>query len=464
MSIAPNGTATKTAPKTKEPRLPKTAIEAERAVLGAMLIEAPAAQIGIDRLKPKDFYLEDHRKIFLAVEAVLKKDGVADVFLVIQELQDRKQLDGLAATTIASGRAYLFSLVNATAHTAHTAHYANEVLEASLDRQVEEQCVRTAQDKTPENLKRLHELLDALYAVREYELFDFKTDLHDFLDNLQKKPPEVIDTGFKSLDRILGGLNPGDLTTIGARTSGGKTAFMVKTCLQMAETQKLRCLYITTEMTQDQIVERVLPMAATVQSWRFRKRAFDAEDWRKIMDACSSRLSKLDLYVKGKTTLLLSDIRTAIKMANPRVVFVDYLQRCVFPEGETRAYQVMDFMKELKTLALDLKINVIIGCQLNRSLDTDSEREPENSDLKDSGGIEAESDSVVLLWKPSLKRILKEQIDVPTGHHLIRAKVSKNRHGRAFDNADLLLHGKYVDMIERVAEDAQQELPRADLA
>lgn len=443
----------------KQVKPPKTELEAERAVLGSMLIDPIAAHEISMRLVVTDFYLEDHRHIFQAAVAVLKRENMVDTTTLMGELAQRNQLDTLAKTDIENGgRKYLFALTRSVASTAFAQSYTTVVREASLDRQVGNQLRTTFENKTPENLKKLNDLMNSLLTVRQPNAFDFRIDLNRAIDDMEKVRKDLIDTGFKNLDKSFGGLDPGDLTTIGARTSGGKTAFMVKVALQIAEAFQRECLYMTTEMTDTQIVERVLPMTSMVPAWKFRKRAFEKDDWTKIMDACAKRLSKLPLKVVGKSTLSLADIRGAITRHKPRVVFIDYLQRCVFTTGDNRAYQVMDFMKELKTIAQEERVNIFIGCQLSRALDHDPDKEPENSDLKDSGGIEAESDQVLLLWKPTEKRVLKDGIVVPPGHHLIRTKVSKNRHGAAWHQADFMMHGQLIDMCERLIDQGDPEI------
>lgn len=447
-------------------RAPKTALEAERAVLGCLLIEAAAARKVLDAMTAESFYLEDHRHVFKAAAAVFARDGAVDIVTLAQAMTAAGTLAGIGGSNAASsGKAYLVHLVESVVHTAHADYYARLVKEAALDRRIEVQLIKTAQDKTPENVKALHELMVALHGVRHERVFDFRVDLGEALDELLKAKAEVVDLGFPKLDAALGGLDVGDITTVGARTSGGKTAFMVKACLQVAA-RGVECLYLTTEMTEAQVVARVLPAASGVPAWKFRRRVFDKEDPKKMLDACAENLSRLPIKVYGKSRFSLHDINAVVVQAKPRVVFVDYLQRCEFPPGDTRAYQIMDFMISLKTMAQESRLNIIIGCQLDRRLDKTAP-EPENADLKDSGAIEAESDQVLLLWKPTEKELLKEGGDpAPPGHHVIRAKISKNRHGAAWDRADFLLNGPLVDLCQRLApEPAQEDLwtSRADM-
>lgn len=455
---------------------PRIVVEAEQAALGSMLVEAQATRRAMDLLEAEDFHSADHQAIFKCASKVYARDGVVDVVTLAEELRAQGKMENLgvgAAVGARTGGAYLADLINIVTTAAHVDHYARLVKEASIDREFSRQLTTTYTERTPDNVRKLHEIMNALHGVHHRPAFDFRKDLHSYLDEmLDKKPSETIDTGFATLDRHLGGLDEGDVTVVGARTSGGKTAWMTKACAQMAEqflqTKKdTTALYFTTEMTEQQIVSRVMPLAASVEAWKFRRRKFTDEESRRILAACRDKLCTLPMLVKSNSQPTLADISSAIAQSKPRVVFIDYLQRCSFGDGDNRAYQIMDFMIGLKTLAQENKINIVIGCQLDRKLDK-TLPEPENADLKDSGAIEAEADQVVLLWKPTQKEIVKEvgALPIPPGHHLIRAKVSKNRHGSAWGRADFALNGALVDMAEHIIEvhaGPDSRLPKEEL-
>jgi replicative DNA helicase len=447
---------------------PRIVIEAEQATLGSALIEKQATRRALDMLRAEDFHAPDHQAIFKCIEKVFVRDGEVDTVTLVTELRAAGKLDNLGmgiqpdpfVVPHDPGPAYVVELINRVTTAAHVEYYAKLVKEASLDREFSRQLTTTYTARTPENVKKLHELMNALHGVHHRAAFDFRKDLHAYLDEvLDKKPAETIDTGFVTLDQNLGGLNVGDVTVIGARTSGGKTACMTKTAVQIAEAfaakegDKRTCLYYTTEMTEEQVVSRVMPMAAHVEAWKFRRKNFTEAESLRILAACRDRLSTLPLLVMGKSQPSLADISSAIAQTKPRAVFLDYLQRFKFGDGDSRAYQIMDFMIGLKTLAQDTKTNIFLGCQLDRKLDKTAP-EPENADLKDSGAIEAEADQVILLWKPNPKDLAKEVGNLPLkpGHHLIRYKVSKNRHGSAWGRGDFALNGPLVDMAEHIVE------------
>lgn len=440
-------------------RAPRAVIAAERAVLGAMLIDDGAAHAGM-ALSPADFYREDHRLIFKCAVEVMDRDGTIDLLTLTEAVKATSKLGDLGDSGENGGPTYLLNLVKNVSTAAHQQHYVALVREASLDRQVDIQLQTTAADKTPANLARLHEIMMDLYGVRQRAVLDFEKDLPTIIDDIIAPKKPILDTGFPSLDRILGGLNAGDVTTIGARPGDGKTATMVKMCVLIAEGQKRRALYCTTEMNEPEIVGRVLPMATQIPAWKFRRRDFKDEDYKKITEVCAERLSKMPIRVFCKPTLSLADIRAAVARSKPDVVFVDYLQRCELPKGDVYAYRVREFMRNLKTFAAETKINVVIACQVNRQIDKSITREPEMSDLMDGGAIESESAQVILQWRPTDKVIAKESIDIPQGQQLIRAKVAKNRHGLAYKRVDFFLNGPLIDMCERFNEKPDpQETP-----
>lgn len=452
-------------PAPKEHAVPKVIVDAERAVIGSMMIEARTIQEAQDEIKPSDFAMADHARAFQAAVAVFKRDNDADI-TTVAELLDQ------GAPTSANGvkkvpgawKSVLHECLLSVSTAAHAKHYARLVLEASLDRQICKQLIITSHEKTPENFKKLFDLMTAYYSIRIDGVMDFRLSLSEMLDRLVSAPPSTVDLGFNELDGVLAGLEGGDVMTVGARTSGGKTAFMVKAACQLA-TRGIETLYITTEMTPDQVVSRILPAASGVPSWKFRNRKgkMQDDDVRRISLACADKLSKMSLKIKGKSRVSLRDISVLAAAHKPRVIFFDYLQRADLSESraDNRAYQIMDFMVGLKTLAQDRGMTIIIGCQLDRKLDK-TLPEPENSDLKDSGAIESESDQVVLLWRPSEKDLQKEGITPSGAKTIIRAKVSKNRHGAAWERVDFELNGPFVDMCEREIapqEVKQQQLP-----
>lgn len=433
---------------------PAAVLDAERAVLGCMLVEAPAAREATDRLEAADFFLESHQHAFKAAAAVLERDRSVDVVTLSEALRADGKLQLInAADGNGSGIGYLTRCIDTCVTTAHVKYYAQLVKEASYDRQLVVQAHRFLQEKTPEAARRLQELLVALHGVRHDRILDFRKDLPEIIEELQNSLPPSVDLGFPGLDDALGGVEPGDLVTVGARTNGGKTAIMTAAAYSLASRGE-PVLYVTTEMTRTQMVCRVLPMAARIPSWKFRKRKLEAADWAKLQAACADRLSKMPLMIHGKSVVGLDDIRAAAAQTKAKVVFVDYLQRCRLPQGsKERNYQVMDFMVGLKSFAQEAGVVVVIGCQLARQMDKAPDVEPENADLKDSGAIEAESDQVVLLWKPTDKQLRKDPEWTDPGHNKVclSVKVSKNRHGRVGYRGNLLLDTMLVEVCEREA-------------
>ena len=434
---------------------PRAVLQAEKAALGCMLIDAKGVEAVCHIIDTNDFHATQHRLIYHAAATIYGQAGQTDPVSVCEELRKRKKLDE------AGGVKYVIGLTEEVASTEHAAHYAKIVREASLDRQVINCLHGVAKAKTPENVKLLADLVFRLNGVYQKPALDFTKDLPAVLDKFLAQVEPTMSTGLPGLDAVLGGIDAGDLITVGARTSVGKTAFMTKLCLNMAAAG-VPCLYVTTEMTDLQMVLRVLPMASKIPAWKFRKRILDADDLKAVRSVISNRLSKLPVHVYGKSQISGADLRSAVQQTKPRVLIVDYLQRCEMPKGDLRAYQVAEFMTALKTFTQDAGLITVLGCQLDRKLDKAATAPPTLSDLKDSGAIESESDQVILLWKPP-----KKQAGLNTHTSIIEAVIAKNRHGSAGLSVDLELDGSLVEIIDRAeaAQDKQTDMwkNRSDL-
>lgn len=433
--------------------VPRAVHEAEMAVLGCMLIDDEAARAAAAGVAPRDFHAPEHRKAFNAACRILERDAAPDLVTLGAEL---RRTDELGA---AGGAAHLADCVHSVSTTAHLPYYLRLVREASLDRQVTAQLARTAADKTPENVKRLGELIVALGGVHQHAVFDFRKDLGAALLALMESRPTTLDTGFAGLDAVVEGYEPGDVCTVGARTSGGKTALMTKIALNMAAAGA-PVLYLTTEMTEYQMVYRVLPIYARVPAVKFRRRNLNARDKEVVVAAAKRDLEPLPVMVYGKSRPAFADVQAVIAQAKPRVVFIDYLQRCRFPDGDSMTYRIQEFMVMLKSYAQDAGVTAFVGCQLDRQRDKTAGTPPTLADLKDSGAIEAESDQVILLWRPPDAHYAKRAGWTPpaSGQACLEAIVAKNRHGPANVAADLLLDGDFVDVVERLlTRRAEQE-------
>ena len=444
-------------------RPPEVAGAAEKAVLGACLVDEGAARRAMLSLAAGDFYHERHRHVFQAVADLLASgpDSKCDLTLVVEELRRRGQLGDCGGPT------YLSECLQAVSSASYVDQYAAQVLKASLDRQVQVQLMVAAGDDTPENVEKLRALVMRREGASAIEFLDFQDvkQLTDAVEGLLTRMAPAIPTGFEELDQWVG-LRPGDLVTVGSRTGGGKTAFMTRMALNIAERQ-VPTTYVTTEMSRAEMLFRILPAAAGVPAWKLLKRACTPQDVRAVSEAVAGYLSKLPLKVYSHLRPRIGDITSAALRSECKALFFDYVQRADFgaeKAREPRTYQIQEFMIRLKNFSMQAGIFTVMGCQLDRQRDKNAEQQPTLSDLKDSASIEAESTHVMLLWtnRKDEGPIVR---DGCVGLELINAK-NRNGQGGHGEKAYLELDREFVRVCSRSeaaprAKPAQAEEPPA---
>jgi len=429
--------------------LPPFSPEAERATLGSMLIESWACKVARLNLNANDFYSEKNRNIFTAAVTLSNNRAPVDFISVAEELKS------MGVFGDSGGTQYLKELGDSVGTTKHVEHYSKIVRQKSLERQVAKQFEVARLDKTPENVTLLGRLISESGGAGERTIFDFRKDLAGSIDGIIEGRTPGIPTGFKKIDECVGGFEEGTVWTIGARTGGCKTATMTRMALNVAdffrrENYDESVLYITTEMTQSAMIERVLPVASGVPLWKIKKGNLTKQEHGQINDACSKHLSKLPLKLYDHPSPNIDNIRDAITKSGSRIVFLDYLQRCQYPKADNRAYEIQKFMVALTSFAQDAGVMICQGCQLDRGLDKQGGRPPVLADLRDSGAIEHESHVVILLNRKENKdEVVDEKAPV-----LIEGAVAKARNGKP-GKFMMELNGELI----KIAEEGESTKP-----
>lgn len=422
------------------------ALEAEQAVIGSMLMASDAAKRAHLELEASDFYMAKYATIFQTIATMLEEGGDAaiDVITVCQRLRLTGGLEN------AGGSEELTACVNMVATTAHLPHYCRLVKEFSLRRQFSTQISITGQEQTPENVDKLSDLVLRMQGQGVGRILDFQQDLDAVIEEILSKPVEGYATGFFGLDGILVRLEPGDLMTIGARTSGGKTVMMTTMMGNMARAG-VSCLYCTMEMSDVQLVKRILPSVSNIEAYRFRSGSMTDIEKEAIRISAREQLNPLPIKIMSRPRTGIKEIRGAVVKSKAQVVFVDYLQRCQMPKAENRVYEIEEFMVQLKTFAQEAGVVVVLGAQLDRQSDKNPTVPPTLADLRGSGAIEHESDQVLLLWRPPdsvADKNRPDRIRPKAGNLAIEARIPKNRHGVAGVSADFELDGSLVTIAE----------------
>lgn len=432
----------------QEMKTPKCDLLSERAVLGCCLFGRNVALRAREVLVAEDFYSEKHRHVFKAACDLLDAGADVDMITVAARLREGDKLGDVG------GVAFLNECHLSVAAPDNVGSYAQVVRFCSLDREIERQLIVTGGDKSPESLDKLGDLIYAKKALGVSGFLDFATDIPATLDaHLTDK-----DNGVPTLLTDIR-LYKGDVLAIGARPGVGKTALGTKMMLLIAG-MNVPCLYITTEMSKEEMLCRVLPIATDIHASKFTEKKLSSAELRKIGEVTETSLSKLPIKIWAHPSPTIADVQAAVIQSKCRVAFLDYLQRFTFPDlrkQDARTYQITEFMKRLKTFAAQTGTSVVLLCQLDRKFDKEK-REPHLSDLADSGSVEKESVSVGFLWHDE-----KDKVAGASRDKRLRWKTAKNRKGRVGTCINMSFREDFVDMLSELYEAPNEPAPAEDI-
>lgn len=403
-------------------------IEAEQAVLGGLLLQDATAWPRVASLEAADFYRPDHRLIFAAIAEVCGAGRAADVVLAVDALERRGQL------THVGGLSYLGTLVRDTPGTANIEAYAARVRSDALLRRLQDfsaQIAREASQGTDVGetvLARAQERLLVLQtSARTGEGLVSVRDLAPgFVDDLDSRAARHsgLQVGLSDFDELTHGLEPGDLVVIAARPGMGKTALLVTIGAHVARSQQVAVF--SAEMPARQLMRRCVALLGTIQQGRLRRAdQLTDSDWKAIAESVSD-LSDRHLWIDDTSAPTLTHVRSECMGLKARaglgLVIVDYVQ-LVQGRGANRYEQLRDVAYGFKALAKDLSVPVIVLAQLNRGVESRGSKEPEASDLRDSGAIEEAADIIGLLYSKSYYHPDFAMPDV------LECRIAKHRNG-----------------------------------
>jgi replicative DNA helicase len=427
-------------------RLPPQAIEAEVSVLGAVLIaEAALSQLQVEvRLRPEDFYLPKHGSIFRAMLTLADRSEPIDALTVASELERQGELAQVGGT------AYVHSLPSSVPSAGHVAQYGQIVRDRAQLRRLLG-TLREAEDQVfsfPGSARELFDQTEAqIYKVAHEETTSELTRLddilHDEIDKLEALSEKGValtgtPSGFKDLDDLTGGFQPGNLLILAARPAMGKSAL----ALNIAQNATLGkgtegrgpvpVALFSLEMSRVEIAHRMLGAEAKISGDALRKGQVKS-DWRRVLLA-SEKLSKAPLWIDDSSDLGIHELRAKVRRLKSRqpdlgLVIVDYLQ-LMRPEDsrENRVLQIGTISRGLKLLAMELKMPVIALSQLSRRLEERTDKRPMLSDLRESGSIEQDADVVMFIYRESVYEKDEDAEDAPAADEA-ELIVGKHRNG-----------------------------------
>lgn len=393
-------------------RVPPQSVEAEQAVLGAMLIEREAISKVAEFLRPEDFYREAHRLIYNSAVELFNKNDAVDMVTVTEYLRKDDKLEG------AGGIAYITSLANSVPTAANVLYHARIVEEKSLLRQLISAATNIA-GLGYEDSEEVGQILDSAEKMildvsnRKVgtEFTPIKSIIFDAFDRIQglyesKGGITGIPSGFKDLDRLTSGLQPSDLILIAARPSMGKTAFVLNIASHVAIREKKSVAFFSLEMSKEQLVQRMLCAEAPIDSQRLRVGDLEGKDWQKLVNA-ADRLSSAGIFIDDTPGITVLEMRAKARRLkiehDLQLIIIDYLQ---LMQGsgrnkgsENRQQEISEISRSLKGLARELGVPVIALSQLSRSVESRQVKKPMLSDLRESGSLEQDADIVAFLYR-----------------------------------------------------------------
>jgi replicative DNA helicase len=392
---------------TFQDRLPPHNLEAERSVLGACLIDDEVAPTIVSILKPEYFYKAAHKVIFNAVsDLAFKHDGI-DILSISNYLETHGQTEDAGGVSyLAELQAHIMTAANAESH-------AGIIKEKFLLRKLISNSHETiknifdgnesTQDILDRAEQRIFEIADHEIKKEAVSLKDVLTKTIHELDSNNWKPQDGIKSGFRQLDRITLGFHPGELVIIAARPSMGKTSLALNIAKHMAMMEDMPVAFYSLEMSSDNLAKNLLCMHGQIDSQKFRSGTLTLDD-RKQMALHLGELSEAPIYLDDTPGISPFELRLSARRLQDRygikAIFIDYLQLMRMGERtESRQVEISKISGSLKALAMELKVPVIALSQLSRKLEDRTDKRPMMSDLRESGSIEQDADTIIMLFR-----------------------------------------------------------------
>ena len=423
-------------------------LEAEEAVLGALLIDPDAIIKAAPIVRTEDFYLEKNAWIYEAVMVLHERREPVDFLTVVAELERQNKLNDVG------GAAYISALINAVPTAVHVEHYAQIVERMSTLRRLiraSTDIAGLAYDGSDEIDTVIDRAEQAIFAVAERRMSRDMIPIrvavdrfHDQLEYVQKHQGEIlgVPTGFIDLDRLLGGFHPSDLLIIAGRPGSGKTSFALSLMQYASVVRKKHVALFSLEMSAEQLVQRLVSGMAVIDSQNLRIGKISDDEWPKLVKA-TGVLADASIYIDDSAAITPIDIRAKARRLQSEfgldMVIIDYLQlMTVRGRIENRVQEVAQISRQLKELARELHVPVVALSQLSRAVEARDDHRPQLADLRESGSIEQDADVVIFIYRektyyPTLEKWQAAHPHKEYPENIAEIIVAKHRHGPTRD-------------------------------
>ncbi len=410
-------------------------LEAEREVLGAVLVDPTSLDVIAEHLKGEDFYLERHTLVYEAMRRVSERTGTVDLVTLHQELKDAGVWEKMG------GAPTLGALLERAGTTSNLEHYCKIVqAKAMLRRMIE--AARTIETEGLQDVGDVAEYLDAaekrVFAVLEERSGANMRPMSDVvratIEQIEKTynaegSVTGLTTGFRDLDKLTHGLHAGDLIILAARPAMGKTSFVLNLAVNSALKGNASVAVFSLEMPAEQLAARMLASEARIDVSRMRGGNLDHAEWPRLVEA-ADRLSKARIYMNDGAGATPATIRAQCRRLARRegldLIVIDYLQ--LMSGGDrtkSREQEISQISRSLKHLAKELGCPVIALSQLNRSLESRTDKRPMMSDLRESGAIEQDADIIGFIYR---EEVYNKNVDEET-RGVAELIIGKHRNG-----------------------------------
>lgn len=441
------------------PKIPPHDEIAEQSVLGAVLLDKDALIDVAEFLRPIFFYSDAHATIFSAMLSLFERHEPVDLVTLTSEIKKTGKLESVGGTQ------YLSQLLNVVPTAAHAQNYGRII----QDHYTKRQLISAASRITEEAFNDSGEARNIL-DIAEQEVFAI-SQLHtrrdfvpikealaasfDRLDELHKHAGGLrgVPTGFTDLDNKLAGMQESNLLILAARPGTGKTAFTLNMAQSIASVHKIPVGIFSLEMSKEELVDRMLVAQADIDAWRLKTGKLSDDDFTKLSEAMG-QLAEAPLFIDDTPGLNIMELRTKARRLQieqgVKFLVIDYLQ-LVNPgkKFEGRVQEVSYVSQNLKNIARELKIPIMAVSQLSRAVESRGTKEPQLSDLRESGAIEQDADVVMFIYRPDVETGEKWSPNVMT-----KLLIAKHRNG-PLGEIDLMFRGdriKFYGMDRKLEE------------
>jgi len=391
-------------------KIPPQNLDAEKSLLGAVLIDEEVLADISEHVTSKDFYDKRHAVVYDGMMRLYEKHRPVDLLTLTDELKRKKELE------LIGGSAYLTELTNYVPTAAHAEAYAELVAQKAVRRRLIKASSEISEmgfDEDTTTQELLEKAEAELFSVSDQSLKQDLTSIESILTESFDRMEELhrnkgalrgIRTGYRDLDNMTAGLQRSDLIILAARPAMGKTTLVTNLAYNVATIAKLPVLFFSLEMSKEQLVDRMLADASGVDAWNIRTGNLSDQDFSKLSEAMGE-MAEAPIYIDDTPGLSVLEMRTKARRAAHEaplgVIIVDYLQlmQASGRSDGNRVQEVSEISRGLKLIARELNVPVIGLSQLSRSVESRNPQIPQLADLRESGSIEQDADIVMFIYR-----------------------------------------------------------------